>query len=102
MSDSFKLVSGKKSIDFKLNFILNKPKSLLMFLSQDYLDPSKLKGPLGNKKVLHDPTAERRKSHVFNETLLDKELSHWSECKINGKKIQRRSYHSCVCYDKKY
>jgi len=44
---------------------------------------------------------ERRRSFMFNESTLDKELNHWEEYKFQGKKVQRRCYHSSVFFGKK-
>ncbi len=72
-----------------------------MLLNSHPLDTSSLGTPTGKNKNLLDVsgTHERRKSFVYNETTLDKGLHHWEEYKVQGKKVPRRSYHSCVLYN---
>lgn len=74
-----------------------------MFLSPNLSEPTtRLKSSTVHKKPLDDQNnMERRKSFVFNESTLDKGLNHWMEYKCQGKKIQRRSYHSTIFYGNK-
>jgi len=59
-------------------------------------EPTKKVDPLKNVK---EGGHERRRSFMLNESTLDKELHHWAEYKIDGKKISRRCYHTAVCHN---
>ena len=77
-----------------------------MLLNPHPLDTSSLGTQTGKNKNLLDVSGsgvhERRKSFVYNETTLDKGLHHWEEYKVQGKKVPRRSYHSCVLHEQAY
>lgn len=89
----------------RLNFPLESEllENNLFDTSKSYIFPMQLGHEPVKKgdpfKNLKDITQERRRSFMHNESNLDKELHHWAEYKIEGKKISRRCYQSLVCYN---